>query len=486
MANLSTIPAEMISMILPWILPEDLENFAACCKAVHQQAKRKKGDNGRSLLQEHRILIRNYSVLSDIKEVGPYLGALKADGRVARYVRKMDFFGPSHQEPSEERLVEILLGEEDEGLEDLFEDREIHEIVVSAAKIIYMDDILADRCMGSWGRKPDDFQLQIKRTMEMVCSNTDLAIAILLPLLPNINVLFCSIDHFGWTRHWIRNLTNSWIPIAQQLKEVNLHSMDPKSTLPEMLCLTAIPSLQTLSVWHRGPPRSRVVPHPRPPIAPPLPSQRQCYHKNKVSYLKLWPCELKLWDLHDFLESFDNLQSFHFLKRASRFEPFNPMPIVTILLKHSKTTLTRLSLSTRSGNATATPPFRQFKVLKELYVDWTMLLPRPYYAGKDWEPLLPQSLEALTVRDYHDTDIAESLTARVILERFEPVIEDLISNKTRGVLGIKDFSFATYDHMVLMQNYSGSWSYEGIQELESSYRIRCGAVGLGFSFKNPE
>ncbi|CAF9935082.1 hypothetical protein IMSHALPRED_010092 [Imshaugia aleurites] len=474
MADLSTIPAEMISMILPWILPEDLENFAACCKAVHQQANRKKGANGRSLLQEHRILIRNYSVLSDIKEVGPYFRALKADGRVARYVRKMDFFGPSHQEPPEERLVEELLGEEDEGLEDLFEDREIHQIVVSAAKIIYMDDILADRCMGSWGRKPDDFQLQIKRTMEMVCSNTNLAIAILLPLLPNVNVLFSSIDNFGWTRHWIRNLANSSVPIAQQLKEVNLRSMDPKCTLPEMLCLTAIPSLQTLSVWHRGPPRPRVVPHPRPPIAPPLPSQRQRYHKNNVSNLKLWPCQLELWDLYDFLESFDNLQSFYFLESASRFELFNPMPIFTILLKHSENTLTKFSLSTWSGRANAKPPFGQLKVLKELYVDWTMLLPRPYYAGENWGPLLPQSLETLTVRDHEDW------SARWIYERFGSLVEDLVSSKTRGVLGIKDFSI-TPKHRA-----SFSYAFEGVQELESSYRIRCGAVGLGFSFKNPE
>ena len=67
----------------------------------------------------------------------------------------------------------------------------------------------------------------------------------------------------------------------------------------------------------------------------------------------------------------------------------------------------RKSQSTKSFSSK--PPFGQLTVLKELYVDWKMLLPRPYYAGKDWEPLFPQSLEALTVRDHYETGIARTV-----------------------------------------------------------------------------
>ena len=76
-------------MILPWVLPEDLENFAQSCKVVHQQANRQKGGTGYSLLQEHRYLNQKYSVLSKKEDVVPYLRAINTDQRIARYVQKM-------------------------------------------------------------------------------------------------------------------------------------------------------------------------------------------------------------------------------------------------------------------------------------------------------------------------------------------------------------------------------------------------------------
>lgn len=43
--------------------------------------------------------------------------------------------------------------------------------------------------------------------------------------------------------------------------------------------------------------------------------------------------------------------------------------------------------------------------------------------------LLPQSLEALIIHDDYDVDQLRDWNARVIKERFEPVVEDLISCK---------------------------------------------------------
>ena len=86
--------------------------------------------------------------------------------------------------------------------------------------------------------------------------------------------------------------------------------------------------------------------------------------------------------LYDYLKSFDSLKSFCFLASTQPLEIFDPMPIFTILLSHSKSTLTKLSLHSNHDNATAKPPFKQLKVLKKLSVDWQMLLPRPYVT---WE-----------------------------------------------------------------------------------------------------
>ncbi len=127
-ATISTAPPEIISNILLWVLPEDLENFAQCCKAVHLQANRQKGNNGLSLLQEHRILIQKYSALTSTKDVLHYLRAVTVDQRIRNYVREV------HLAP----WCNIIGG----GVEDLLEDREIYHVLISAAKSIQMDGLI--------------------------------------------------------------------------------------------------------------------------------------------------------------------------------------------------------------------------------------------------------------------------------------------------------------------------------------------------------
>lgn len=459
MANLSTTPAEIISIILPWVLPEDLENFAQCCKALHQQANRKKGDNGHSLLQEHRTLIQKYSVLTDLEDVGPYLRAMSADQRIARYVRKMNF-GPSRKH------VDVNSW----GIEDLFEDKDIYELLISAAKTIHMDVLLAGHLSKE---RQYDSQQQMKRTIRLACANTDLAIALLVSLLPNLSTLSFywqwTNSHWRWNEHWIRNIANSSVPILKVLKEVNVHSKGSGCTLSEIVCLTALPSLQTLAVWHPG--------SPSVPSARHLWKHRHSYPHNTVSNLKLWNCTMETWMLHDYLGSFENLKSFFFKGYGPVLHSFTPMPLFTILLSHSKNTLTKLSLRSHNGMATAKPPFKQLAVLKELYADWQMLLPQPYHVGENWKGLLPRSLEALTIHDHFCVNGLKGWNAQAINKRFEPVVEDLISCKTGGLPGIRNFSFtAIYSLQFLV----------GIEEVEKGFRNRCGPVGLYFSFKKHE
>lgn len=469
MTNLSTNPAEIISFILPWVLPENLENFAQCCKAVHRQANRKKGDNGHSLLQEHRILIQKFSVLTGLEDVGPYLRAMSANQRIARYVRKMSF-GPSRKNVNVKRW----------GIEDLFEDKEVYELLFWAANTIHVDVLLADYL--SKGRQYDSHQ-QMKRTIRSVCANTDIAIALLVPLLPNLSTLSFYWQglgsHYHWNKHWISNLANSSVSILNKLKEVNVRSKDTSCILPEIVGLTALPSLQTLAVWHPGSPSF--------PRARHLWEQRQSYPRNTVRNLKLWNCTMETRMLHDYLESFDNLKSFCFLGNGPMSQSFTtPMPIFTILLSNSKSTLTKLSFRTYSGNATTKPPFKQLEVLKELYVDWQILLPQPYHAGEKWEGLLPQSLEALSIHDHCDVDRLKDWNPRSITKRFGPVVEDLISCKTEGLPGIRDFSFtATYG-----LHYRPEYLFEDflvrIEGVELGFRNLCELVGLYFSFKKRE
>lgn len=460
MVTLSTAPAEIISEILLWVLPLDLENLALCCKAVYRQIDRKKGDNGLSLLQEHHILIQKYSALTNLKDVGPFFRAMIADQRIAKYVRKLDF-------RSSQRTADI----EDWGIEDLFEDRKLYDLLICAAETIGMGDLLAKHC--SKNGENTDFQPLMKRTIRETCRTTNLAIALLLPLLPNLRALSFHWqssywDPCIWTLHWTRNVSKR-VPILTKLKEMNVYSSGWDCTLPDIVCLTALP-LHTFAVEYPESPNFSG-------------SERQSYLRSTIRNLKLWDSKIGMPMLHDYLESFDSLESF-----ILRGPTGGNMPLFTILLSHSKTTLTKLVLRSYSAFLppysripTGRPRFKQLESLKELHVDWQMLLPKVYVAGQDWEDLLPQSLETLTIHDDHDTDW-EEWNVRIIAERYEPLVRDLISCKTGALPRFHDFRCTAWSGF--QEKYRGPSSlWPEILEVESGFRDRLGSAGVRFSFQ---
>lgn len=460
-ASLSTTPAEIISMILPWVLPEDLENFAQCCKAVHQQANRKKGDNGLSLLQEHRSLIHKYSVLDDLEDVGPLFRAMSADQSIARYVREINF-GFQHRDFYVRSWV----------TEDLLEDRKIYDLLISAAKAIQMEDHLGDYRSN---RREENSQQRMRRTIQLACTEPDLAIALLLPLAQNLNAISFhwrwANTHYDWTKHWIQNIANSSIRIPKKIKEVNVRP-DIGCHLPEIVCLTALPSLQKLAVWRP------ISPHPHDPW-----SGRRSYPHNTIRHLKLWGSTVKTPMLYDYFNSFENLSSFCFLGgTCGENQPSirDPMPLFDILLGHSKRTITKLALCTYNGEATTKPPFKQLELLKELYIDWQMLFAQPYIVGEKWEAILPQSLEALTIYDDLSDYKIKNCKPHEIRKRLEPVVEDLISCKKGGLPGIRKFCFAAMFGLCGIGSPDKSY-LERMEEVESGFRNRCAPAGLFFS-----
>ena len=459
MANLSTTPAEIIDMILPHVLPEDLENFAQCCKAVHQQANRKKGGSGRSLLEDHRTSIQKYSALTELKDVEPFLKAMTADQHLARYVHKMDF-GP----PQKRSIID------DWRTTGPFKDRKIYNLLISAAKKMQLEASIGGyvlywprgRAVNFWGRG------RLNQIAPMTYTNSDLAISLLLPLLPNLKVLSFHCQPIGQQTsgfsHWIRQcitiLTDNSVAIPRGLREVNLHSLDHFD--PAMAEIVTLPSLQTLAVWH-----ARLSPIDRRDWSPP-----QSHPHNNVDQLILWGCKIGPGIFCNYLESFSNLKSFHLNANI-----FNPMTLFNILLGHSGNSLTRLSLHSSGRDATGTLPFKQLRNLKGLWVDWDMLLPEPHIAGENLDTLLPQSLETLTIHDtYTDRFEKWEWTPRFIQQHFEPVVEALIACKTGGLPGIRNFSFSA------VQGGSDWLRLAGLEDAELGFRDRCGRVGLLFSF----
>ena len=476
MTNFSAIPAEIIANILPFVLPEDLENFAQCCKSVYGQASREKSDNNLSILQEHRFSIQTYSVLNDLEDVGPFLKALAADPHVARYVRKMTF-GPLRKDVNVDSW----------GIQDVSESEEIFHILMGAAKISEMDNNLYGYY---WKKELIQPQQQRKPLNLMVCSNTDVAIALLLPLLPNLKSLsFCwswQVDTenrdrlvTGPIRTMLEPMGFSLGPVRTKLENLgvlkeNWNGNDTVHTITDVVRMTAPPCLHSLAIEN---PDTGLF-----PSAKFLWSQFHSSPPNTVKELKLRRCEIVHPVFHEYLASLQGLESFYFRGSTPRPEKIDLTSLFAVLPRRHQNTLTKLSFHTYRYEAIPKLVFNKLTVLKELDVDWSMLLPNPYVAKKNWARLLPQSLEKLTIHDFGDNVV--DWTTPFVLKRYQPVVEDLISHKAAGRLGVKEFSFTA--EFGLFYSEDSFVDLSGIDEVARGFHNDCLPVGIRFSFKDYE
>ena len=474
MTSFSTIPAEIIANILPFVLPEDLENFAQCCKAVFEQASREKSNNDLSILQEHRLLIQTYSVLNDLEDVGPFLKALAANQRVSRYVRKMDF-GPLRKDVNVDSW----------GIQDVLESGKIFHILMGAAKASEMDIILDNYL---WKKKVYDAQQQQKRTNLMACSNTDVAIALLIPLLPNLNSLSFCWSWQGDAENRDRLVTD---PVQTMLEDMGIF-LGPASTrleeagvfkefwnhdirtITDIVRMTAPPCLRSLAIVN---PDTSLF-----PSAKFLWSQLHSSPPNTVKELKLRRCDIIDPVFDEYLESLQGLESFYFRGSVRKLEKLDLTSLFALLPRHYRNTLTKLSFHTYRYETIPKLVFTPLNVLKELDVDWSMLLPNPYVAKKNWARWLPQSLEKLTIHDFGDNVV--DWTTQFVLKRYQPVVDDLISHKAAGLLGIKEFSFTA--EFGLFYSEDSFVDLSGIDEVARGFYNDCLPVGIHFSFKDYE
>ena len=460
MTSFSEIPAEIIANILPFVLPEDLENFAQCCKPVYEQASREKSNNQPSILQEHRFSIQKFSVLNDLEDVGPFLKALAADKHVARYVRKMNF-GPLRKNVNVDSW----------GLQDVLESEETFHILMGASKISEMDN--------HWHnirriKKFDEPQQQRKRVNLMACSNTDVGIALLLPLLPNLNSLsFC----WSWQGDAENRDRRPMRPGPTKLQELGVLKEDWDDTIHTMtdiVRMTAPPCLHSL-----------VIDNPHTSLfhsAKFLWSHFHSVPPNTVKELKLRRCDITDPVLGKYLASLQGLESFYFRGSIRMLDTFDLASLFATLPRYHRNTLTKLSFHTYRYETVPKLVFTQLNVLKELDVDWSMLLPNPYVAKKNWARWLPQSLEKLTIHDFGENVV--HWTTQFVLKRYQPVVDDLVSHKAAGLLGVKEFSFTA--EFGLFYSEDSFVNLSGIDEVARGFYDECLPVGIRFSFKDYE
>ncbi|KAM0800055.1 hypothetical protein BDR22DRAFT_852712 [Usnea florida] len=450
MTSLSTIPAEIIAYILPFVLPEDLENFAQCCQAVYKQASREKGNNSPSTLQEHRLSIQKYFVLNDLEDVGPFLRDFAADQRVGRYVREMNF-GPLRRDVNVDTW----------GIQDVLADKNIYDILLEAAKTTKTDELLDTHFCKT---KVYESRERREQTNLMVCSNTDAAIVLLLPLLPNLNSLsFCwSLEQYFFNT----------------LDDMRLISQNWRHTVIDLHCMIA-PSMRGLSIETPDTslyPSAQFLWSQRQPW-----SQRQSCPLNTVKGLKLQRCDI-LDEFCAYVGWLQGLESFFFRGTIRNPEKYDLTSLFAVLPSRHGETLTKLSFHTYRYVIVSKLVFKELNVLKELDVDWPMLLSNPYVATKDWARRLPQRLEKLTIHDFGD--IIADWKASFVLKRYRPVVHDLISHKAAGLVGLKEFSFtAEYG---LFYDEESDVDLSGIDEVARGFHSDCLPVGIRFSFEDYE
>ena len=268
-------------------------------------------------------------------------------------------------------------------------------------------------------------------------------------------------------------------PIPTKLEEVGFFSKGWGRTMTDIVRLTAPPCLHKLAIAN---PDTRLS-----PSAQFLWSQGQSSPPNTVKELKLRDCVIIDPVFYDYVGSFEGLESFCFRRSMRELEDFDLTSLFAVLPSRYTSTLTKLSFHTYKNATTAKLAFKELKVLKELEVDWSMLLSYPYVAGKNWARKLPQSLEKLTIHDLWELS-ASDWHPQVVLKSYQPVVNDLISHKTAGLLGVKEFSFnAEYGSI-----HSEDWIEElkgieaGIEEVELGFCNDCSPVGIRFSLDFPK
>ena len=368
MARFSDLPNEITRLILGFVQLEDLENFAQTSKIVSLIAK--------SFLKEHRRLIRRYNKFCSEADSGQFrdgitrgpipalLREVLANPRIARYVRHI-------------RLDTLVDGSDLSPLDEVGSDETFE--LYSQSVDLFTDAASQSELIAC---KPAAYETMLEVEGEAFI------LAILLPLLPNLTSM--SIE-------WATEEQSCFDEVIQRASEVdttafgNLKSVclisqasETDILLRDIWQFTALPSLRSLTAYG--------VSDDRDWLYGPLP--RKSSHTTELRLLR---CALTSKSLHNFLQPFDNLQSFVFENTLSSDRPFDPFFVRSAFSSQARTTLSKLTLLANvDWEDCFMGSLHDFDVLREVHTEWSFLVPWPYrWDSKLW----PDSLRTVKLRD---------------------------------------------------------------------------------------
>ena len=369
MARFSDLPNEITRLILGFVQLEDLENFAQTSKIVSIVAK--------PFLEEHRRLIRRYNKFCNKADSGQFrdgitrgpvpalLREVLANPRIARYVRHI-------------RLDTLVDVSDPSPLDDVDSD-EVFELYSQSV------DLFTDAASQSEliACQPAAYETMLEEGSEAFL------LAILLPLLPNLTSMSIewATEEQSCFHEVIQRASEVDTTAFGNLKNVCLISQASETDiwLRDIWQFTALPSLRLLTAYG--------VSDDRDWLYSPLP--RKSSHTTELRLLR---CALASKSLYNFLQPFDNLESFVFENSLPPNRPFDPFFVRSAFSSQARTTLSKLTLLANNvdwGDCFM-GSLHDFEVLREVHTEWTFLVPWPSrWDSKMW----PDSLRTVKLRD---------------------------------------------------------------------------------------
>ncbi|CAD6588394.1 MAG: hypothetical protein ASARMPRED_003546 [Alectoria sarmentosa] len=379
MAAFSDLPNELLYDVLQQCMPEDLENFAQISKRVQAVAK--------PLLQTHRALIRKYRCFDNRLYGRAAVASLLLDilttPHIAHYVReaKVDLSGRYRREEFTQQEIGWLcnLAAESEWLLSGVDATDIRSL-----------------------------QSEMKYQIENHCQDT--ALALLLPLLPNLETFWIDAGDIRsryWIEYVIGNAPKAKKPFFTKLARVHLTFGGFKSTIgygcsvdyERFRYYAALPSIKEMS-------------------APPLTLELSCCEKDapplvsEITKLELVdsaiPCrlgeELAIigldWinpkHLYGFLDHLPKLEVFSYATKTPMiFSEFNAPLIRDALITNVKSSLRALTILGPIDYPGFMSSLREFEVLTVLRTQWSLLVKNDC----NLQAVLPVSLHVLQLDD---------------------------------------------------------------------------------------
>ena len=453
MAQLSSLPNELLRHILGHVMPEDLENFAQVSKHIRSISN--------SALEEHRQLIRKYTSLTGLAVGGavePLLKDVLADPRIGNYVKRIDLCGV---------LREDLEDEDENGQEIDMEDGSVEARKDDSEKGISIEQLHAAVDENQL-LNPEHLRLIHKRIDK---GRKDSLLCLLLPLLPNLSTLSIANRVYDEEQLYmmIERARNLDARFLSKLEHVHIQAYNYEHNmecfmLDYLTAFVPLPSLRRLSgmrVWRRGWGRELLEP---PQIS-------------NITHLELRESMIGSRVLDRYLRNFPHLQSFVYTSSCEGYpdDDFDPFVIRTALEARVSTTLQKLTIWSNSGDEKTLfmGPLCGFKVLKHVHGDLGCFIP----CVKDDEReilslILPKSLRVLNLRGYGS--------------RHNALIDQAIAVKTRP-----DSPLPLLETLVFTMASPASYILPGdpYKILDGGTRVlqqRCDEVGLSLVFKDTE